>query len=40
VFTPAEPNDLLHEGTKRHEEHEALLYKIILRDLRGFFVPS
>src|SRR5438128_3407159 len=25
---------LLHEGTKRHEEHDALLYKIILRDLR------
>src|SRR5256712_4354690 len=25
-----------HEGTKPHEEHETLLYKIILRDLRGF----
>jgi hypothetical protein len=28
------PNHLLHEGTKRREEHEVLLYKII-RDLRG-----
>jgi len=28
-------NHFHHEDTKRHEEHEVIFYKIILRDLRG-----
>src|SRR5437762_3023483 len=32
AIMPAAP--LNHEDTKRHEEHETLLYKMVLRDLR------